>query len=66
MPVGTAYHDNFYQRKDFLLKGNSIAGAHNTNVTQTSWGKSLVHTTIDDSATLQGLLVGDLMTRVIA
>jgi hypothetical protein len=66
LPVGTAYHDNFYQRKDFLLKGNSIGGAHNKNVTQTSWGKSLVHTTIDDSVTLQRVLVGDLVTRVIA
>jgi hypothetical protein len=66
LPVGTAYHDNFYERKDFLVKGNSVAGAHNTNVTSTSWGKSLTHTTIDDSVTLQNSLVGDLIARVTA
>src|SRR5262249_40768253 len=64
LPVGTAYHDNFYERRDFLIKGNSVSGAHNTNVTSTSWGKSLTHTTIDDSPTLQGLLLGDLIARV--
>jgi hypothetical protein len=63
-PVGTAFHDNYFQRKDWLLKGNTIAGASNTNVTLTAWGKSLVHTTIDDSSTLQSLLVGNLVARV--
>ena len=67
LPIGTMYHDNFYQRKDWLLKGNSVAGANNVNVTtQRSWGKGLVHTTIDDSAELQAELVGKLMTKVIA
>ena len=65
LPVGTAYHDNFYQRNDFLLEGNSVAGAHNTNVTQTTWGKSLTHTTIDDSPTLQSRLLSHLITRVV-
>jgi hypothetical protein len=65
LPVGTAYHDNFYQRSDFLLEGNSVAKAHNTNVTNTSWGRSLSHTTIDDSPTLQSLLLGHLITRVV-
>jgi hypothetical protein len=64
LPVGTAYHDNFFQRSDFLLEGNSVAKGHNTNVTNTSWGKSLSHTTIDDSPTLQSLLLGHLITRV--
>lgn len=64
-PVGTQSHDNFYQRRDWLLKGNSVAGANNINVTQTSWGQSLVHTTLDDNATLQILLVGNLKTRVL-
>lgn len=66
LPPGTAYHDNFYQRKDMLLKGNSVAGATNINVTQTTWGRQLVHTTIDDNATLQQALVGELMSRMIA
>jgi hypothetical protein len=66
LPVGTKYHDNFYQRKDWLLKGNSVVGANNVNVTLTSWGKSLVHTTIDDNATLQNALLTNLTTRVIA
>jgi hypothetical protein len=65
LPALTQYHDNFYQRKDWLLKGNSVAGANNVNVTLTTWGKSLVHTTIDDNATLQGLLVNKLMTRIV-
>lgn len=66
LPPGTAYHDNFYQRKDTLLKGNSVAGATNINVTQTTWGRQLVHTTIDDNATLQQALIGKLMSRMIA
>src|SRR5262245_3170450 len=33
LPAATAYHDNFYQRKDWLLRGNSVAGANNVNVT---------------------------------
>lgn len=66
LPVGTAYHDNYFQRRDFLLKGNTVTGAHNTNLTQTTWGSKLVHTTIDDSPTLQGLLVSNLMAHVVA
>ena len=66
LPVATKYHDNFYQRKDWLLRGNSITGAINVNVTTTTWGKNLTHTTIDDSLTLQSQLVNNLMTRVIA
>jgi hypothetical protein len=66
LPAGTQWHDNFYQRKDWLLRGNSVAGAkNNVNVTLTAWGKSLVHTTIDDHATLQSILVNNLMTRVV-
>lgn len=64
-PVATQFHDNYYQRKDWLLRGNSISGANNVNVTNTTWGKSLVHTTIDDNATLQSYLVNSLKTHVI-
>ena len=43
-PPGSAYHWNYYQRKDSLLCGNSVSGAAvNLNVTTTSWGSSLVH-----------------------
>ena len=66
LPPGTLYHDNYFQRKDLLPRGNTVSGAHNLNVTTTSWGKNLGHTTIDDSPTLQGLLVGSLMAHVIA
>lgn len=65
-PIGSLYHVNYYQRKDWLLKGTSVAGAVNTNVTQTTWGKNLLHTTIDDSAVLQGLLTSALTARVTA
>ncbi len=64
-PVGTAYHDNFFQRKDFFLKGNSVSGANNINVTNTTWGKNLVHTSIDDNLTLHGMLLKNLTDRLI-
>jgi hypothetical protein len=65
-PIGTLVHDNFYQRKDWLLRGTSISGSNNVNVTQTTWGRSLTHTTIDDNATLQSLLINSLITRIVA
>lgn len=65
-PVATQYHDNYYQRKDWLLRGNNVSGANNVNVTKTTWGKQLVHTTIDDNATLQSQLVNNLKARVTA
>ncbi len=64
-PVGTAHHDNFFQRKDFLLKGNSVSGANNINVTNTTWGKNLAHTSIDDNLTLHGILLKNLTDRLI-
>lgn len=64
-PVGTAYHDNFFQRKDFLLKGNTVSKANNINVTKTTWGKNLAHTSIDDNLTLQGMLLKNLTDRLI-
>ena len=65
LPVLTQYHDNIYQRRDWL-RGDSVAGANNLNVTKTSWGKSLVHTTIDDHSTVQQTLVNNLTTRLVA
>ncbi|WP_145026191.1 hypothetical protein [Caulifigura coniformis] len=65
-PVGTAYHDNVYQRRDLLPRGNKVSGAQNLNVTLASWGTHLRHVTIDDHPTVQQLLVDNLTARVIA
>jgi len=65
-PLNSLYHDNLYQRKDWLLRGNSVAGAANVNVTNTNWGNSLVHTTIDDNAMVQSIIVSNLTARVLA
>jgi len=64
LPPGTQYHDNIYQRRDWLLRGNSVTGAVNLNVTNTSWGKNLVHTTIDDNGTVQNTIFNDLSSHV--
>lgn len=72
LPPGTQYHDNYFQRKDWLLKGNTITSVipvgvtvRNVNVTtNTIWGQSLVHTTLDDNAILQGLIVDSLKPKV--
>lgn len=64
LPPGTAYHDNIYQRRDWLLRGNSVTGAVNVNVTNTTWGTNLVHTTIDDNATVQTTIITNLGTKV--
>lgn len=65
LPAASQYHDNIYQRRDWLLRGNSVSGANNLNVTNTSWGKKLLHTTIDDNATVQGIIVTNLTSRVV-
>jgi len=64
LPPRTLFHDNVFQRKDWLLKGNTIVGANNLNVTNTTWGSSLVHTTLDDNAMVQSIVVGNLKTRM--
>ena len=66
LPPLTVFHDNIYQRKDWLTKGDSVPGASNLNVTTTSWGKNLIHTTIDDSPTVQAMVVTNLTAKVIA
>jgi hypothetical protein len=65
LPVGTAYHDNLYQRKDRLIKGNAVNGAVNVNVTATTWGKTLVHTALDDNATVQNTIVTNLKAKLL-
>jgi hypothetical protein len=66
LPALTRYHDNIYQRRDWLLRGDSVTGAANLNVTNTTWGRLLVHTTIDDNSIVQQTLVNNLTTRVVA
>jgi hypothetical protein len=66
LPANSLYHDNLYQRKDWLLRGNSVAGAVNLNVTNTVWGRNLVHTTIDDSSMVQSIIVSNLTAKVLA
>ncbi len=65
-PVGSAHHDNIYQRKDIVPRGNNVSGAKNLNVTKTTWGKNLRHVTIDDDPTVQQMLIDSLTARVIA
>ena len=65
-PLANVYHDNIYQRKDWLLKGNSVSGAANLNVTTTTWGKTLGHTTIDDHAMVQDRIVTNLKAQLTA
>jgi hypothetical protein len=66
-PVGTLYHDNVYQRKDLVPRGNKVTGANlNLNVTATTWGSQLRHVTVDDHPTVQQILVDNLKARVIA
>jgi hypothetical protein len=65
-PVGTLYHDNIFQRKDLVPRGNTVSGAVNVNVTKTAWGASLRHVTIDDHPTVQQILLTNLKARVFA
>jgi hypothetical protein len=66
-PVGTLYHDNIYQRKDFAPRGNKVTGANlNLNVTTTSWGSLLRHVTVDDHPVVRQTLIDNLKARVIA
>ena len=64
-PVGTAAHDNYFQRRDWLLKGNSVSQANNVNVSNASWGKNLRHTSIDDNATVQAQLASGVGAHVL-
>jgi hypothetical protein len=65
LPPLTVFHDNIYQRRDLLTRGDSVPGASNLNVTETSWGRNLRHTTIDDSPTVQAMVVNNLTAKVI-
>jgi hypothetical protein len=65
LPPGSQYHDNVFQRTDWLLRGNRVNGANNLDVSRTSWGRGLGHTTIDDSPIVHVILVTNLTSRVI-
>ncbi|MBM4068129.1 MAG: hypothetical protein FJ271_04195 [Planctomycetes bacterium] len=64
LPPGTSYHDNIFESRDWLIRGDSVAGASNVNVTNTSWGSSLGHTNIDDDPVVRSIIVGNLTARV--
>jgi hypothetical protein len=52
-PVGTLYHVNYYQRRQLWPRGDAVPGAINVNVTDTVWGNTLEHTSIDGSEEVQ-------------
>ena len=64
LPVGSEFHDNYFQRKDPLLRGQRIAGAVNHNVSHKRWGRKLTHTQMDDAPQLQAGIVQTLAGRV--
>jgi hypothetical protein len=65
LPPGTQYHVNYYQRSDFLIRGNSVPGADvDVNVNSTPWGGSLVHTSIDDHTNVRSGVQDPLLLRV--
>lgn len=63
LPPGTSYHDNIYESRDWLIRGDSVANASNVNVTNTSWGSGLGHTSIDDHPVVRSIVVSNLTAR---
>jgi hypothetical protein len=67
-PRATGYHVNYYERNDFLIKGNSInsgGGAEvDVNVNSTPWGGGLGHSEIDDHANVRSGVLDPLLLRV--
>jgi hypothetical protein len=65
LPPGTQYHVNYYQRNDFFIRGNSVAGADvDVNVNSTPWGGDLEHTGVDDHANVRSGVQDPLVLRV--
>jgi hypothetical protein len=66
LPLGTAYHVNYYQSFGFVPPwGGSVAGADvNVNVSATFWGFLLVHITITNSGVVQNAIYEPLLLRV--
>ena len=66
LPAATQYHVNYYQRNDFLIRGNSVPGANvDVNVTNTPWGSGLVHTSIDDHPNVRDGVLTPLLQHVV-
>lgn len=67
-PRATGYHVNYYERNDFLIKGNSInsgGGAEvDVNVNDTPWGGGLGHGEIDDHPNVRSGVLDPLLARV--
>jgi hypothetical protein len=62
LPVGSAYHVNFYQTNIFTplwIWGTSIPGSVvDVNVNNTTWGAGVLHITITEAEEVQlGILV---------
>jgi len=65
LPPSTAYHVNYYQRNDFLLKGNSVPGANvDVNAGAQPWGGGLVHTSVDDAPEVRSGVLSGLLAHV--
>jgi cysteine-rich repeat protein len=65
LPPATQYHVNYYQRNDTFIRGNSVPGADvDVNVTNTPWGSSLVHGSIDDAPTVRDGVLQPLLARI--
>jgi hypothetical protein len=67
-PRATGYHVNYYERNDFLIKGNSInsgGGAEvDVNVNSQPWGGGLGHSEVDDHANVRSGVLDPLLLRV--
>ena len=66
LPVGTAYHVNYYQSFGIIPPwGGSVPGADvDVNVTSTFWGFLLAHITITNSSIVQAGIHDPLVLRV--
>ncbi|MCS5635254.1 MAG: proprotein convertase P-domain-containing protein [Myxococcota bacterium] len=65
LPLGTAFHVNYYQSFGFIPPwGSSVSGADvDVNVTATFWGFLLVHITITNSGVVQDGIHDPLVLR---
>lgn len=65
LPPSTTYHVNYYQRNDFLIRGNSVPGANvDVNVGNTPWGSGLDHGAIDDHVNVRDGVLQPLLVHV--
>ncbi|MFN8643037.1 MAG: hypothetical protein U0802_15800 [Candidatus Binatia bacterium] len=65
LPPTTAYHVNYYQRRDFFVKGNSIPAANvNINVNDEPWGGGIDHGACDDPPNVRSAVLNALVAHV--